>query len=105
MRVISRGKLRAFWEQPPYRKSQTSLEVWYDVAKAARWGSHSDVKRSFGKRVDLAHGLYVFDIHGNSYRLVCRIDFARHGVLTLWIGTHADYDDLCRNGGRGLKAL
>ncbi len=105
MRIVSRGKLRDFWQQSAYRDSKVSLETWYDVTHAARWTSHDDVKRSFGARVDLAHGLYIFDIHGNSYRLVCRIDFLRHGVLTLWIGPHADYDALCRSRGHGLKEL
>ena len=105
MRVISRGKLRDFWQQRAYRDSKLSLETWYDVTHAARWTTHDDVKRDFGARVDLAYGLYVFDIHGNSYRLVCRVDFFRHGVLTLWVGTHNEYELLCRNGGRGLKKL
>jgi hypothetical protein len=42
---------------------------------------------------------------GNPYRLVCVIDFVRHGVLVLWIGTHAEYDRLNGNDGAGLKAL
>jgi mRNA interferase HigB len=56
-------------------------------------------------RVDLAHGKYVFDIGGNKYRLVCSIDFVRHGVLVLWVGTHAEYDELNKRGGERLKAL
>ena len=105
MRVISLAKLRSFWQQPAHENSETSLKTWHDVARTAEWVSHDDVKRDFGARVDLAYGLHVFDIHGNDYRLLCRIDFRRHGVLTLWIGTHQEYDRLCRNGGRGLKAL
>ena len=50
-------------------------------------------------------GNYIFDIRGNRYRLVCVIDFIRHGVLVLWIHTHAGYDRLYRYDGAGLKAL
>jgi mRNA interferase HigB len=63
------------------------------------------VKRDYGARVDLAHGRHVFDIAGNKYRVVCSIDFLRHGVLILWVGTHADYDELNRQGGRKLRRL
>ena len=46
------------------------------------------MKASYGAKVDLAYGRYVFNIGGNKYRLICRIDFTRHGVLALWVGTH-----------------
>jgi mRNA-degrading endonuclease HigB of HigAB toxin-antitoxin module len=55
--------------------------------------------------VDLAHGRHVFNIGGNKYRLICRIDFRRHGVLTLWVATHAEYDVLCDDGGKRLQKL
>jgi mRNA-degrading endonuclease HigB of HigAB toxin-antitoxin module len=55
--------------------------------------------------VDIAYGRYVFNIGGNKHRLICRIDFVRHGVLTLWVGNHDEYDGLCDRGGAGLKKL
>jgi mRNA-degrading endonuclease HigB of HigAB toxin-antitoxin module len=64
------------------------------------------VKASYGGRVDLAHGRHVFNIGGNKHRLICRIDFVKkHGVLTLWIGNHEEYDGLCDKDGAGLKKL
>ncbi len=90
---------------PGRQDSKTPLETWFDVASSARWASHDDVKAAYGRNVDLAHGRYVFNIGGNKYRLICRIDFVRHGVLTLWVGTHAEYDILCENAGERLKKL
>jgi len=105
MRLVSRGLLRKFWGQPGRGDSETPLRTWCDVVENARWASHDDVKRAFGAKVDLAYGRHVFDIGGNKYRLVCRIDFVRHGVLTLWVGTHDEYDDLCDRDGEGIKRL
>jgi mRNA interferase HigB len=105
MRIVARKLLRDFWEAPGRRDSETPLKTWYDVAKAANWSSHDDVKAAYGGNVDLAYKRYVFDIGGNKYRLICRIDFVRHGVLTLWVGTHAEYDELCANGGERLQQL
>jgi mRNA interferase HigB len=34
----------------------------------------------------------VFNIKGNSYRLVCAIDFEKGIVWIKWIGAHLDYD-------------
>jgi mRNA interferase HigB len=103
MRVVSLGRLREFWETN--RDSETPLKTWNDVVKNARWTSHDDVKAAYGAKVDLAHGFYVFDIGGNKYRLICRIDFLRHGVLTLRVCTHAEYDKLCANNGKLLRML
>jgi mRNA interferase HigB len=105
LRVISKKRLREHWSTPGRRDSEQPLKTWFDVVRKARWSSHSDVKTDLGANVDLAHGKYVFDIKGNAYRLVCLIDFVRHGVLVLWIGTHAEYDELNRRGGERLKRL
>lgn len=105
MRIVSRRKLREFWETPGRTDSEAALRTWFDVVSAARWTGHSDVKKDYGGNVDLAHRKYIFDIRGNRYRLVCVIDFVRHGVLVLWIGNHNEYDRLNRNDGAGLKAL
>jgi mRNA interferase HigB len=105
MRVISRGLLRDFWNLPGRQDSEAPLKTWFDVVKTARWTSHNDVKASFGANVDLAHGYYIFDIGANKYRLICKIDFMRHGVLTLLVCTHSEYDDLCAKGGKRLQQL
>lgn len=105
MRVISRKKLRAHWQTQGRQDSEQPLKTWYNVANKAQWKTHSDVKQAYGANVDLAHGKYVFNIKANDYRLVCIIDFARHGVLVLWVGTHAEYDDLNKRDGEKLKQL
>jgi len=105
MRVVSKGLLRDYWESPGRRDSEVPLKTWYDVATTARWTSHNDVKASYGVNVDLAYGHHVFNIGGNKYRLICRIDFVRHGVLTLWVGTHREYDGLCAEGWKLLQQL
>lgn len=105
MRIVSRKKLREYWQSPGRRLSEPAIKTWYAIVDAARWTSHADVKADFGAAVDLAHGKYVFDIKGNDYRLVCVIDFVRHGVLVLWVGTHADYDELNKRNGAKLRLL
>ena len=34
----------------------------------------------------------VFNIKGNSFRLVVAVDYSRQVVFIKWIGSHADYD-------------
>ena len=105
VRIVSRKMLRAHWEMPGRQASAQPLKTWYAVVDHAIWRSHADVKADFGAGVDLAHGKYVFDIKGNDYRLICVIDFVRHGVLVLWVGTHAEYDELNKRNGAKLRLL
>lgn len=104
MRVVSRKLLRAYWEQPGRRDSEEPLKIWFNVTRKAEWASLADVKKDHPS-ADLAHGRYVFDIKGNTYRLIGSIDFVRHGVLILWVGTHREYDELMKNDGRKFKQL
>ena len=34
----------------------------------------------------------VFNIKGNSYRLVASVDYSRQSVYVKWLGSHKDYD-------------
>lgn len=102
MRVVSRRLLREFWERPAGRGAEQGLKTWFDVARKAAWANPEDVRRDFPS-VDVAHKRYVFDIRGNHYRLICSIDFVRHGVLVLWVGTHAEYDGLMADRGRVFR--
>jgi mRNA interferase HigB len=40
----------------------------------------------------------VFDIGGNNYRMICKYWFgaSRVHLYVKWIGTHAEYDGLCK---------
>jgi len=40
----------------------------------------------------LKAGRVVFNIKGNDYRLVCKIDYTDHIVIIRWFGTHTEYD-------------
>ncbi|MBC7635489.1 MAG: type II toxin-antitoxin system HigB family toxin [Acetobacteraceae bacterium] len=105
MRIVSRKRLREHWELPGRRLSEPALKTWYSIVDSARWTNLAEVKADFGAAVDLAHGKYVFNINGNDYRLVCAIDFVRHGVLVLWVGAHAEYDELNKRNGAELRRL
>jgi len=105
VRVVSKKKLREYWQMPGRGLSEAPLKTWFDVAEKATWRNFADVKVDFGANVDMAYGKYVFDIKGNSFRLICAIDFVRHGVLVLWVGTHREYDELNKNDGRKLRQL
>ena len=52
------------------------------------------VKKVYATASIVSADRVVFNIKGNSYRLVAAIDFEKAIVFVKWIGTHAEYDKI-----------
>ena len=93
MRVISKARLRQFWESPGLEDSEGPLRAWhkYVSSKNVSWRSWGDVKAAFGK-ASIVGNCVVFNIGGNKYRLVVRILYPSQKVFVLKIMTHGEYD-------------
>jgi mRNA interferase HigB len=92
MRIISVGRLRAFWELLRYGDAEQPLSTWVRVVRSAEWRRPPDVKRMFNRVDILRDGRVVFDIRGNKYRLVAWINYEYGVVYVRFIGTHRQYD-------------
>ncbi len=90
VRVISRKKLREFWTV--HADAEEQLLAWYRVVKKARWRRFADVRAVYGRTVDRIGECFVFNIHGNRYRLVANISYDWTVVLTCTVLTHEEYD-------------
>jgi len=93
VRVISKQTLRRFWEGASGRDdARRALEAWHREARRAAWRSPQDIKRQYGSASVLKDGRVVFNICGNRYRLVVRINFSLQIVFIRFVGTHVQYD-------------
>lgn len=92
MRIISRKTLRQFWERPAYADSEQPLRAWFREASRADWKSSAEVKASFRSASILANSRVVFNIAGNKYRLVVRVNYACRVIYIRFVGTHRQYD-------------
>lgn len=90
MHVISKKKLREFWEEHPRAKS--ALEAWYRAARHAEWETFADVRQTFNS-ADQVERFTVFNIGGNKYRLIAVIHFDRGKVYVRDVLTHDEYDE------------
>ena len=96
MRIIARRTLRAFVASRAGHKDQpaikSALDAWFDEVRKARWKSTSDVRRLYATASVVSAERVVFNIKGNSYRLVVSVDFGKSIVWIKWLGAHKDYD-------------
>jgi len=70
------------------------LEAWYAEARPAAWKTPADVKNKYGNASILKSSRVVFNICGNKYRLVARINYAYAMIYVRFVGTHKAYDEI-----------
>jgi len=89
MHVISRKRLKEAAQK--HSDLAAPLDVWYRIAKKAKWTSLADVRNTWAS-TDLVERYTVFNIKGNDYRLIAEINFQTGRVFVRNVLTHAEYD-------------
>lgn len=92
MRIFSHRKLVLFYNKHIAAKS--ALEEWYSKVQDAEWTCFTDIKKTFNSVDSIGNQRYVFNIKGNSYRLVVVIKFTIRFVYIRFVGTHAEYEKI-----------
>jgi mRNA interferase HigB len=76
------------------KAARSQYLAWLDIVARAQWRNPEEVKASYPKASVLKSSRVVFNIKGNDYRLVARIQY-QAGVLAIrFFGTHAQYDKI-----------
>ena len=90
MRIISIRRLQEFWKI--HSMAERSLRAWFSRVERAQWQNFAEVRREF-PTADQVKRLTVFNISGNNYRLITRIEFDQQKVFIRNVLTHAEYDE------------
>ena len=96
MRIIARRTLARFLDRlqghKDHRGLKAALDSWFQEVRKAEWRNSSDVKTSYAHASIVGTDRVVFNIKGNSYRLVVAVNYRRAIVFIKWLGTHKEYD-------------
>jgi mRNA interferase HigB len=92
MRVIAKKILREFWTIHPNCEQQ--LKSWYQEASNACWLNSNQIKTDYPSASILNDNRIVFNIKGNNYRLIVKINYDYQMIWIRFIGTHAAYDKI-----------
>jgi mRNA interferase HigB len=87
--VISRKKLLEAARQ--HSDLFVPLDVWYRVAKKADWKTLNAVREIFPS-ADMVGKYTVFNVKGNSYRLIVEINYRSQRLYIRHVLTHTEYD-------------
>jgi len=94
-RIFSKSTFRSFWEKHP--ESEQYLKTWYDTAMNSDWKNPTDIKNAYATASILKNSRVVFNIKGNTFRLVVKFNFEKQWAFVRFIGTHAEYEKIDAN--------
>jgi mRNA interferase HigB len=89
MHIISQKRLAEFWLKHP--DAETSLRYWYKLTRDAQWRNFVELKQLFPS-ADQVGRLTLFNVGGNKYRLIARVQYRFRKVYICTIMTHSEYD-------------
>ncbi len=92
MHIVSQKALRLFWEKHP--DAEQPLRAWYLIARRAQWRSPTDVKADYRSASIIGNNRVVFNIKGNTYRLIVVTAYQQGRLFIRFVGTHAEYDNI-----------
>ncbi|RZK47868.1 MAG: type II toxin-antitoxin system HigB family toxin [Pedobacter sp.] len=95
MRVIAKKTLRDFWEN--HGDCEQQLKSWYREAETATWQNPNEIKNDYPSASIIGDNRVVFNIKGNNYRLIVKINYDYQMTWIRFIGTHAEYDKIDAN--------
>lgn len=94
-RIFAKSTLREYWKKHP--DTEQYLKTWYDTSMSSDWKTPNDVKQTYVNASVLKGGRIVFNIKGNSYRLIVKFNFEKQWAFIRFIGTHDEYEKIDAN--------
>jgi mRNA interferase HigB len=90
VRIIAKSTLREFWAVHP--NAEEPLLAWYREVEKEDWSEPAQVKAKYRNASFVKNNRVVFNIKGNDYRLVVKINYPYRIVYVRFVGTHVEYD-------------
>jgi len=95
VRIIAKRTLRDFWIK--HADCEQQLKAWRQEADKAHWKSFNQLKEEYPSASIIDDNRVVFNIKGNSYRLIVKFNLDFQIGWIRFIGTHAEYDKINAN--------
>ncbi len=92
--IVSLRTLKEHWEKPGRNDSEQQLKAWYQEAKMANWKNPNDIKSQYKNASIVGSNRVVFNICGNKYRLVVKVNYLTEWIYVRFVGTHNEYDKI-----------
>jgi mRNA interferase HigB len=89
MRIIAVRTLKEYFQE--YPQAEQPLLAWHEEVSVAEWENPNQLKAHYRNASILNDKRVVFNIHGNSFRLIVDVEYRLKIVFVVWFGTHKEY--------------
>jgi mRNA interferase HigB len=90
MRIVTTRKLKEFWAEN--KMAETVMRDWIKTVYLADWKTSVDVKKTFNA-INIYKNCPIFDVGGNKYRIIAKVEYQIHIVFIRFVMTHSEYDE------------
>lgn len=87
--------MRDFWEV--HSDCEQQLKAWFQEASKAEWKNPNEIKTDYPSASILNDNRIVFNIKGNNYRLIIKVNCEYQMIWIRFTGTHSEYDKINAN--------
>lgn len=92
MRVFNSSTLLEFGKG--HAGAERAFRELNRTLRTAEWKSNQDILVAYPGTRPIKSGRVVFNVKGNEYRVIAKIDFRFQAVFIKFVGTHAEYDEV-----------
>ena len=92
---MSSSTLKNFYSENP--TAEQALKAWIQEAEFATWKNAGELKSQFRNASVLNAKRVVFNIKGNSFRLIVDVEYRIRMIFVVWIGNHEQYNKIDAN--------
>ena len=92
MRIVTYKTIQLYSAKHP--DADIALRNWYKITEESEWNNFADIKNTFNSADSIGNNRFVFNIKGNTYRLIAIVIFASKKVYVRFIGTHGEYSKI-----------
>ena len=94
MHIVGSKKLEDLKKR--HTETVKHLDRWSQIVTQAQWKTPHDIENQLhtARALGGGSGRHVFNIMGNKYRLIVRVDFDLSLVEVRFAGTHPEYDNI-----------
>lgn len=103
VRIIAKKILREYWIIHPDCEQQ--LKSWFQETNRASWKNHNELKHDYPNASIIADTRVVFNIKGNHYRLIVKINYDFQICWIRFIGTQPSTTKLMQRKFRMMMKL
>ena len=95
MRIVAKRTLKRFWLT--HKDCEEQLKSWFNEVSKTNWNNPNELKKEYPSASILGDSRAVFNIKGNNYRLIVKINYAYKILWIRFVGTHLEYDRIDAN--------